>query len=77
MGKVDDFEFSNDPELELFKDQIRDLLNYGKYQIPNVSAVPTWAGDPGETVWFWPASGGSTLYFYKNSAWVSYASITV
>ena len=65
-------------ELEQFRDEITNLWNLGKYA-PNIvtSAPPNWNARPGECIFFWPASGGTTLYFYKNSAWTSGWSVTV
>lgn len=64
-------------DLEQFRDETTNLLNSGKYAIPIVTALPNWNAQPGETVLFFPASGGTTQYFYKNSAWVSSWSVTV
>ena len=65
------------PDLENFRDELTNIVNSGKYAIPVVTAAPTWNSQPGEAVLFEPASGGTTMYFYKNSAWVSSWSITV
>jgi len=65
------------PDLENFRDELTNLINYGKYAIPVVTTEPDWNGQPGETVLFFAASGGTTQYFYKNSAWVSSWSVTV
>lgn len=64
-------------ELENFRDSITNAWNYGKYPIPVVTSIPTWAAQPGEAVLFFADSGGTTQYFYKNSAWVSSWSVTV
>lgn len=64
-------------ELEQFRDELTNLWNLGKYGPNIVQTAPTWNARPGEMVWLWPASGGSTMYFYKNSAWVSGWSVTV
>lgn len=65
------------PELEQFRDDITNAWNNGKWAPPIVTTEPTWRAQPGETVFFFPASGGTTLYFYKNSAWVSAWSVIV
>lgn len=64
-------------ELDNFKNAIIDAWNYGKYAEQIVTSVPTWKAQPGEQVLFYASSGGTTLYFYKNSAWVSAWSVTV
>ena len=76
MAKIDDFELSN-VELNAFKDQVRDIWNFGKYQIPIVTSPPSWSARPGEFVLYQPASGGTTWYVYYGSAWVSHYSSTI
>ena len=75
MGRINDY-FFEDPELNAFKDEVRDLLNYGKHALQVVSTVPSWRARPGERVLFRPASGGTTEYFYAGSAWISSWSVT-
>jgi len=65
------------PDLENFRDELSNLLNYGKYAVPIVTSPPTWNAQPGEMVLYTPSSGGTTNYFYKNSAWISSWSVTV
>lgn len=65
------------PDLENFRDELTNLINYGKYAVPVVSSLPTWKAQPGEKVLFFANSGGTTEYFYKNSAWVSSWSVIV
>ncbi len=49
MSKIDDYEFIDVPtEVTLFKDDVRDLLNNGKYQMQLLTATPTFSGNPGE-----------------------------
>ena len=76
MSKVNDYFFS-DPEINAFKDEVRDILNYGKYQKQLLDSLPNWAARPGEEVLFTPSSGGTTNYFYKGSAWISSWSVTI
>lgn len=64
-------------EVENFRDSVTTVWNYGKYQIPVVTSLPNWNSNPGETVLFRPASGGTTMYFYANSSWISSWSVTV
>lgn len=78
MGKISPYSFGGiSADLENFRDELTNLINYGKYAIPIVTSPPGWNAQPGETVLFFAASGGTTLYFYKNSAWVSSWSVTV
>lgn len=78
MGKLSPYTFGQiSPDLENFRDELTNLINYGKYAIPTITTLPTWRAQPGETVLYFPASGGTTQYFYKNSAWVSSWSVTV
>ena len=74
--RIDDFTFK-DREIDDFKNQVRELLNFGKYSIPIISTLPTWAARPGEFVLFTAASGGTTWYVYYGSAWVSHYSSAV
>ena len=77
MGKLSPYSFDAiSPDLENFRDEITNLLNYGKYAIPVVTSPPSWNAQPGETVLFFASSGGTTMYFYKNSAWISSWSVT-
>lgn len=78
MGKIAPYSLGKvSLELEQFRDDVTNKWNLGKYQIPIVTSLPSWSAQPGETVLFFPASGGTTQYFYKNSAWVSSWSVTV
>lgn len=76
MSKVNSYFFS-DPELNAFKDEVSDILNFGKYQEQLISSLPNWSARPGEQVLYTPASGGTTNYFYKGSAWISSWSVTI
>lgn len=64
------------PELENFREEITNLINNSKYGIAIITGTPTWRADPGQTVLFRPASGGTTMYFYAGSAWISSWSVT-
>ncbi len=78
MGKISPYNLGSvSVELEQFRDDVTNSINLGKVTIPVVTAVPNWNAQPMEMVAFWPASGGTTVYFYKNSAWVSSWSVTV
>lgn len=78
MGKLSGYSFGGlSADLENFRDELTNLINYGKYAIPTITSLPNWRAQPGETVLFFAASGGTTQYFYKNSAWVSSWSVIV
>ena len=64
------------PELENFREETTNLINFSKYSIAIVTAVPNWDADPGQCVLYRPASGGTTQYFYAGSAWISSWSVT-
>ena len=63
-------------DLENFRDEVTNLLNYGKFAPLIVTSLPNWSAQPGESVVFAPASGGHTAYYYFNSAWVSTWSVS-
>ena len=76
--RLDDYDLSKlGTEAENFKEDISAIINFGKYSIPLVVSPPSWAARPGEFVLYTPASGGTTQYFYKDSAWVSSWSVVV
>ena len=64
-------------ELEEWRDQATVILNNGKYQVPSVLVAPTWSGNKGEEVYVMPASGGTTKYVMRNTAWVALISVTI
>ena len=63
------------PELENFRDEVTNLLNYGNQATTVVTALPSWRANPGQRVLFRPSSGGMTEYVYASSAWFSTWSI--
>ena len=64
-----DFSGIND-RLEQFRYEVTNNWNYGKYPFPIVTAsTPTWDAQPGETVLYYPSTGGFAMYIYNNSAW--------
>ena len=77
MSKLSDFQFMNDIQLQSFKDEVRNILNFGKYQKQVVTTVPSWSANLGEEVLLRPTSGGTTNYFYAGTAWVSSWSVVV
>ena len=62
-------------ELIDFKDNVTQLLNFGKYQNKVlIEGTPTWTGKEGEYVWSYLTSATAGWYnfyqyFYVNSAW--------
>ena len=62
-----------DVELRQVIDDMRNIVNNGRYQLLVVDGIPGWTGDEGETVIM--SSGGSLrLYSYVSGVWhyVSY-----
>ena len=58
-----------------FKDEVTQLLNYGKYQQKVlIEGTPTWTGKEGEGAWCYLTSATAgyfdlRVYYYINSAW--------
>ena len=76
--RLTDYEFSpilrKDIELRQMMDEIRNIINNGKYQLAVVNGVPGWTGEEGDTVLM--SSGGVyRLYSYINGGW-HYATLT-
>ena len=68
--KIDDYQLSKlSNEAENFKEDVSNIINYGKYSAQVVSNTPpSWTARNGEFVFF--ASGTlKRLYFYNISAW--------
>ena len=69
--KVDDYNLSKlSNEAENFKEDLSNIINYGKYsaQVVTAGSGPTWTARNGEFVFF--TSGGlKRLFFYNNNAW--------
>ena len=69
VGKVDDYNLSKvSNELENFKEDVSNILNYGKYSSQVVTAVPTWVARNGEFV-LYSAGTIKRLYFYNSNTW--------
>lgn len=68
--KIPDFELgrSATPELNNFKDTVRDVLNFGKAQFQVVTTAPTFAGRNGEITIFRNGTDGR-LYLFLGSSW--------
>lgn len=78
MGKVSPYSLGNiSVELEQFRDEATNLINLGKFSYPTITSAPTWSANKGEGVYVMPASGGTSFYVYRNTAWVAAWSVTV
>ena len=68
MGKVSDYDLTGQSQ-ELIDgfDEIRTLLNFGKYQPQVVASIPTWTGRQGEFVWVFGGTGGLYVCTTDNS----------
>ncbi len=64
-------------ELEEWRDLVTVILNNGKYQYSTITTAPNFTGQKGEGVYVMPSSGGTTFYFYRNTAWVAAWSVVV
>jgi len=64
-------------DLEEWREVLNTIINNGKYQTQTIEDVPTWTGLKGEGVYVMPDSGGTTFYFYRNTAWVAGWSVSV
>lgn len=61
MAKLPDFSFRGiNPQVSDFKDAVRDLVNYGKFQFPVVAGTPAWTTNNGEAA----VSSTLTVNFY-------------
>jgi hypothetical protein len=61
-------------ELTNFKDEVTNILNFGKYQTKTiVEGTPNWKGVEGEACWCYITTAGGQYefrnYYYVNSAW--------
>ena len=63
-------------DLESFRDEVTNIINYGKIAPLIITSLPNWSAQPCEEVIYAPASGGHTSYRYFNSAWVSTWSVS-
>lgn len=80
MSKLNDYEFVGLPaELIDFKDELLDLINNGKFQLPVVSSVPNWTGKRGEMAWFVSGATGRLYMFAQTSGttWTQVVEFTV
>lgn len=78
MGKIGAYQLASiSLDAEQFREDVTNVINLGKVAISSGVNPPNWNAQPGEQFFQFPASGGTTLYFYRNSAWVAGWSITV
>ena len=69
MGKVDDYNLSKvSNELENFKEDVSNILNYGKYSSQVVTSAPSWVARNGEFA-LYSAGTLKRLYFYNSNTW--------
>lgn len=67
--KLDDYDFARLPsEVIDFKDDVRQLLNFGKAQFQVVATAPTFAGRAGEVTLLRNGTDGR-LYVYMGTSW--------
>lgn len=60
MSKIDEYDFKKMPqEVVDFKDQVRELLNFGKYQAQLLTGIPAYIGRGGEQAWYVGADSGA------------------
>lgn len=80
MTRIDDYTFKGLPQDVIdFKDDVRDLVNAGKFQFPIVTGTPTFAGGTGEFVVYLAginSTNTSTLYVKTGASWSAIASFT-
>lgn len=69
MAKVSDYDFRSIPkEIIDFTDDLKNILNNGKYQLPVLSSPPNWIPGDGETVLV-DDDPDTFLYFALNGTW--------
>src|SRR3990167_9776707 len=77
--KLEEYEFKDLPEeLTEFKDDVVNVVNYGKYSSSVLSSAPTWNGQEGESVFY--NNGADTSWYYQlGDSWqkVGFGSSTI
>ena len=69
MAKLDDYEFKGLPQqVSDFKDDVRNILNFGTLSFPYVTTVPTFSADTGRVVIYQSGTAGR-LYIRVPKAW--------
>lgn len=72
MGKIDDVELKGySQELLDFKDDLINVINYGKYQNASTKSTPSWTGTLGETMYVVPDTGGISTWVWVGTAWLA------
>ena len=79
MSKIDDFDVRGIPQEQVdLNDDIRTILNFGKYQFTVVGSVPTWRGRRGECAFVMATTG---VFFVcttdNNTTWRAVATFTL
>jgi len=71
MAKLDDYEFKGvDQQVVDFKDDVRDMLNSGKYQASlATTGIPGWTANQGEFA-FYRSGSDRRLYLRAATAWM-------
>ena len=75
--KIGAYTFFDNLNLEMYKTDMTNAWNLSKYQKAVVTSPPSWVASTGEEVLYCPASGGTTNYFYKGTAWISSWSVNI
>ena len=69
MGKISPYDFRGVPvELIDFKEEVTNLLNFGKYSSLIVATPPTWVARNGEFV-FMTSASINRIYYYAGNQW--------
>ena len=69
MSKLDNYDFPGMPEeLTNFKDDVRNIVNNGKYSNPVLVTDPDWRAANGESL-FYKNGVETRWYFYADGAW--------
>ena len=77
--KIDDFDFRGLPQsLVDFKDQVFNLVNFGKFQKQIVSSAPSWRARRGEEVYYISGNTGRLYMCSSDNStnWVIVATFT-
>ncbi len=76
MARISGYDFYQVPEEVIdFKDEVTNLLNFGKYAsqvLYNAASTPTWDGREGESVLAYVLGAGTFMaytYFWLDSGW--------
>jgi hypothetical protein len=68
--KVEDYDVLNKQELTDFKDDVTNILNFGKYGSQIVNSAPNWAGKNGEFCFYINTlTNVKAMYVYLDEIW--------